>query len=182
MTTAITKQKLSLKAQTAGAIVAVISAVTLPQLIHMLGYATGAGTLLGEIPLPMHLPIILAGLLVGPYAAGAAGLLSPFISFALTWMPTAAMLPFMMIELAVYGICAGMLKNAKMPDIAKVFIAQLTGRVIRGAAILIGFYGIGTAVKPEIILTSIKIGLVGIMLQLVIIPLAIYRLKRADNE
>lgn len=182
MTTTITKQKLSVKAQTAGAIVAVVSAVTLPQLLHMLGYASGIGTLLGEILLPMHLPIILAGLLIGPYAAGAAGLLSPLISFALTGMPTAAMLPFMMIELAVYGICAGMLKDAKIPDISKVFIVQLAGRAIRGAAILIGFYGIGTAIKPAVILTSIKVGLVGIVLQLVIIPLAVYRLRKADNE
>ena len=98
MTTSITKQKLSLKAQTAGAILAMLSAVALPQLVHLLGGSMGVGTALGEMLLPMHLPIILAGLLIGPYAAGIAGLLSPLVSFALTGMPMAAMLPFMMIH------------------------------------------------------------------------------------
>jgi hypothetical protein len=182
MITSIAKKKLSVKSQTIGAIVAIFSAVILPRIIHILGTATGLGTSLGEMLLPMHLPIILAGLLAGPFAAGTAGLLSPLISFAMTGMPTSAMLPFMIIELAVYGVCAGMLKDAKISDISKVFIAQLAGRIIRGAAILIGFYGMGTAVRPEIIFTSVKIGIAGIILQLVIIPLAVSRLKNADNE
>lgn len=182
MTTAISKPKLSLKAQTFGAIVAIISAVALPQAIHLLGTASGTGTALGEILLPMHLPIILAGLLVGPYAAGIAGLGSPLIAFCLTGMPTAAMLPFMMIELAAYGICAGALRSVRIPDIAKVFTVQVTGRLIRAAAILIGFYCFDSAINPTVILTSIKIGLIGLVLQLVIIPLAVYRLRKADNE
>ena len=182
MITSIADKKLSVKAQTIGAIMAVFSAVTLPRIIHMLGTATGLSTSLGETLLPMHLPIILAGLLAGPFAAGTAGFLSPLISFSLTGMPTSAMLPFMIIELAVYGVCAGILKHITIPDIAKVFISQLAGRAIRGAAILIGFYCIGTVVKPEIIFTSVKTGLVGIILQLVIIPFAVNYLKNADNE
>ncbi len=182
MTTAITKQSRSLKAQTICTIIAIVSAVALPQLIHTLGAAAGIHSLLGEILLPMHLPIILAGLLVGPYAAGAAGILSPLISFALTGMPSAAMLPFMTIELAAYGICAGMLKNTKIPNVSKVLIVQLTGRIVRAAAILIGFYGIGTAVKPAVILSSVKIGIAGILLQLILIPLVLYRLKKADAD
>lgn len=182
MTTVITRQKISVKAQVIGALIALVSAVALPQLVHVVGAVSGMGTSLGEILLPMHLPIILMGLLVGPYAAGTAGLLSPLVSFALTGMPTSVMLPFMMIELCVYGICAGLLRNVKLPVIAKVLIAQITGRAIRAAAIYIGFYAFNTAVQPAVILTSITAGLFGIILQLVIIPLAAYRLKEADHE
>lgn len=182
MTTAITRQKISVKAQALGALIALVSAVALPQLVHAVGAASGMGTALGETFLPMHLPIILVGLLAGPYAAGAAGLLSPLVSFALTGMPTSAMLPFMMIELCVYGICAGLLKNVKMPAIVKVLIAQIAGRAVRAGAIAIGFYAFGTAIQPAVIFTSITAGLFGIILQLVIIPLAVYRLKEADNE
>lgn len=185
MTTAITRQKISVKAQALGALIALVSAVALPQLVHAVGAASGTGTALGETFLPMHLPIILVGLLAGPYAAGAAGLLSPLVSFALTaltGMPTSAMLPFMMIELCVYGICAGLLKNVKMPAIVKVLIAQIAGRAVRAGAIAIGFYAFGTAIQPAVIFTSITAGLFGIILQLVIIPLAVYRLKEADNE
>lgn len=182
MTTAITRQKISVKAQALGTLIALVSAVALPQLVHAVGAASGIGTALGETFLPMHLPIILVGLLAGPYAAGAAGLLSPLVSFALTGMPTSAMLPFMMIELCVYGICAGLLKNVKMPAIVKVLIAQIVGRAVRAGAIAIGFYAFGTVIQPTVIFTSITAGLFGIILQLVIIPLAVYRLKEADNE
>jgi len=182
MTTVITHQKISVKAQVIGALIALVSAIALPQLIHVVGAVSGMGTSLGEILLPMHLPIILMGLLVGPYAAGTAGLLSPLVSFALTGMPTSVMLPFMMIELCVYGICAGLLRNVKLPVIAKVLIAQITGRAIRAAAIAVGFYAFGTAVQPAVILTGITAGLFGIILQLIIIPLAVYRLKEADHE
>lgn len=182
MTTTITRKKLSVKAQAIGAIVAIISAVALPQIVHVIGAVSGMGTALGETFLPMHLPIILAGLLAGPYAAGIAGLFSPLVSFALTGMPTSVMLPFMMIELCVYGISAGLLRNVKLPTIAKVLITQIAGRAVRAGAIMFGFYALGTAVKPAIILASIPAGLFGIILQLIIIPLAVYRLKEADNE
>lgn len=178
----LSKRKITLKTQIVTAACAVISAVTLPQLIHMVGAVTGHGTSLGEMLLPMHLPVILAGLLAGPYAAGIAGLLSPLISFGLTGMPALVMLPFMMIELMVYGLCAGVLRNKKIPEIAKVLITQIIGRTVRAAVILIGFYGLGTVVAPAVILTSIKIGFVGIVIQLLVIPFIVRSAKRADNE
>ena len=180
MTVAV--KKTSIKAQAIGTVIALISAVALPQIVHVIGAVSGMGTSLGEALLPMHLPIILAGLLGGSYVAGIAGLLSPLLSFALTGMPTSAMLPFMMIELCAYGICAGLLKDVKIPTIAKVLIAQIAGRAVRGIAIVIGFYALNTAIAPTAIFTSILTGLFGILLQLIIIPLAVYRLKEADHE
>ena len=43
--------------------IAVAVAVVLPQLCHLLGGQLGVGTSLGEMLLPMHLPVMLAGLL-----------------------------------------------------------------------------------------------------------------------
>ena len=88
------KPHLSVKAQTLAALAAIIGAVAVPQVFHVLGAASGLGTSLGEAFLPMHLPIILVGLLAGPYAGAIAGLLGPLASFALSGMPGAAMLPF----------------------------------------------------------------------------------------
>ncbi len=180
--TSVTNKRLSVKAQTVGALVAVAAAVALPQLVHLIGAHTGAGTALGELLLPMHLPIILAGLLCGPYAAGIAGLLSPILSFILTGMPLAAMLPFMAIELCAYGFFAGVLRTNKMPAVLKVLAVQVAGRAVRAVAILIGFYGFNTAVKPAVIVNSIAAGWLGILLQLSIIPLVMLLIKRADNE
>lgn len=181
MTGTITQTKQSLKAQALGAAIAVASAVALPQLIHGIGHLSGTGTALGELLLPMHLPIILVGLLAGPYAAGIAGLLAPLLSFALTGMPLAAKLPFMMIELGAYGVCAGALRKVKCPTVCKVLLAQIGGRAIRAAATLFAFYVLNSTVQPASVLASIPVGLLGILLQLVLIPLIVYRLKEADH-
>lgn len=182
MINALNQSKLSIKTQTLTAAIAVASAVALPQLIHGIGHLSGTGTALGELLLPMHFPIMLAGLLAGPYAAGIAGLLAPLLSFALTGMPLAAMLPFMMIELCVYGICAGLLRKAKCPSVCKVLLTQVAGRAVRAAAILFAFHALNSTVQPAIILKSIPAGLLGILLQLVLIPLILYRVKEADRD
>ena len=172
------KQKLSIKTQTLAAIGAVASAVILPQLFHLMGAISGTGTALGETFLPMHLPIILAGLLAGPYVGAVSGLLAPLLSFALTGMPTLAMLPFMMIELCVYGLTAGLLWNTKMPTIAKVALTQVAGRGVRAVAILLAVYAFGSnAIPVAIIWNSIAAGVFGLALQWALIPLVVYRVK-----
>lgn len=126
------KPKLSVKVQTLAALAAIVGAVAVPQIFHALGAVSGLGTSLGEAFLPMHLPIILAGLLAGPYAGAIAGLLGPLASFAVSGMPGIAMLPFMMIELCAYGLFAGLLRNVKLPTIAKVLAVQTAGRAGTG--------------------------------------------------
>ena len=183
-TTVSAKPRLSVKTQTLAALAAVVGAVALPQIFHVLGALSGLGTALGETFLPMHLPILLVGLLAGPYAGAAAGLLSPAISFALTTMPRAAMLPFMMIELCAYGLFAGLLRETKMPVFFKVLLAQVGGRAVRAAAILLATYAFGGAGIPvSVIWTSIAAGVFGIALQWALIPLIVYRVEhRAANE
>lgn len=179
-TNILSQKKLSVKLQTIGGLIAIVSAVALPQLFHVMGAASGLGTSLGETFLPMHLPIILAGLLLGPYAAAVAGAASPLISFLLTGMPGAVMLPFMCVELCAYGLAAGLLRNAKMPTLGKVVIAQIAGRAARALAIVIGANVFGSAVNVSVIWTSIAVGVFGLALQWVIIPLAVFRAKRGE--
>jgi hypothetical protein len=182
MSTIALKQsnRLSVKTQTMAAAMAIVAAVVLPQLFHIMGAISGLGTALGETFLPMHLPIILVGLLAGPYAGAVAGICSPLISFALTQMPTSAMLPFMMIELCIYGLSAGLLRSVKMPTILKVIITQLAGRAVRAAAILIATYGFASTTVPvAIIWKSIAAGIFGLVLQWTLLPLIIYRVENA---
>lgn len=177
-------QKLSVKVQTIAALSAIVSAVALPQVFHGLGAVSGLGTLLGEAFLPMHLPIILVGLLAGPYAGAISGIMAPLISFMLSGMPRAAMLPFMMIELCAYGFFAGLFKNVKLPSLAKVVTVQTAGRVVRAAAILLAVYGFGsTAVPVAVIWKSILTGLPGIVLQWCLLPLTVFWVEnRSKNE
>ena len=179
------KPRLSVKVQALATLAAVVGAVVVPQMFHVLGAVSGLGTALGETFLPMHLPIILVGLLAGPYAGAVAGLLGPVLSFAFSGMPTMAMLPFMMIELCAYGLCAGLLRSVKMPTVAKVLLVQVAGRLVRAAAILIAVYAVGSnAVPVAIIWKSVVTGIFGLALQWTLLPLIVYRvenLKRNEN-
>ena len=177
------KSRLSVKAQTIAAIAAIVGAVAVPQIFHALGAASGLGTSLGETFLPMHLPIILVGLLAGPYAGAVAGLLGPLASFAISGMPGAVMLPFMMIELCAYGLFAGLLRNVKMPTIAKVLAVQIGGRAVRAAAILLSVYAFGNeSVNVAVIWKSIGTGLFGLALQWALIPLIVYRVENLKKH
>ncbi len=172
----------TVKAKTLAAIGAVAAAVALPQLFHVLGRLSGLGTALGEAFLPMHIAIFMVGLLAGPAAGFLSGAAAPLVSFALSGMPAAAMLPFMVIELAAYGLIAGALAQTKTPAIVKLLIAQIGGRAVRAAAILAGFHLLNTQVQPAVIWTSIVIGLPGLLLQWALIPLAVFYIdQRAQH-
>ena len=107
-----TRELPSVKVQALATLAAIIGAVAIPQIFHVVGAISGLGTGLGEAFLPMHLPIILVGLLAGPYAGAIAGAFGPLVSFALSGMPGLAMLPFMVNVLAAYGLFAGLLRTA----------------------------------------------------------------------
>lgn len=172
------KPRLSIKVQTLAAFAAIVGAVAVPQMFHVLGAISGLGTALGETFLPMHLPIILVGLLAGPYAGAVAGLLGPLASFALSGMPGIAMLPFMMIELCIYGLTAGLLRDIKIPTIAKVVIVQIAGRAVRAAAILLSVYAFGNeSIRVATIWMSISAGIFGLVLQWALLPLIVYRVE-----
>ena len=163
--------KLSLGTKTAATLLAIVAAVVLPQLFHVIGAVSGQGTMLGVAFLPMHLPIIFVGLIAGP-AVGAA---APLVSFLLSGMPMLAMLPLMMVELCAYGLVAGLLRGIKLPSLAKVVIAQLAGRVVLTAATAIAVFAFGSSKAIAATWTSdLAAGLPGLALQWALIPLAAY--------
>lgn len=162
------------RTQTLALIVTLAAAVVLPQMLHLLGLATGTNAQLGEIFLPMHFPIILAGFLAGPIVGAAAGAAAPLISFVLTGMPASVLLPFMVIELAAYGFFAGFLRSKKMNIVLKTALVLLAGRGIRAAAILLAVYVFGISqIQVSVIWTSILTGIAGICLQMVFIPVLV---------
>lgn len=157
---------------------AVISAIILPQLCHAVGILTGTGAKLGSILLPMHIPVILAGFFGGAIVGGMAGILSPVISFVVSGMPTAALLPFMIIELAVYGIVSGLLSKKNFNSILKVAIVLICGRAARSLAVVTSIYALG---NEKLAITAaymfIVEGIIGSLIQLVVIPFVISRKK-----
>lgn len=98
--------KITVKALIAMGIAAL--AVILAQIAHL---AVGAQA--GVLLLPMYLPVLLGGCLLGYRWGLAVGMVSPLLSYLITSslgtpMPALARLPFMMAELAVFAAVAGL--------------------------------------------------------------------------
>lgn len=170
--------KKKVQAKTVAFVLAVAGAVALPQLFHAVGIASGLGNALGAAFLPMHLPVLLAGFLAGPTAGLLAGAFSPLVSFAISGMPAAAMLPFMMVELAGYGLFAGLLTGTRLPGFVQLLAVQAGGRALRAVAILLAIYGFGRSnMEVAQIWNIVLTGLPGILLQWAVVPLLLYRVK-----
>lgn len=177
------KSRLSIKIQVLATFCAVAAAVVLPQIFHTIGQVAGLSASLGEAFLPMHLPVILVGLLAGPYAGLATGILAPLVSFGLSGMPSSVMLPFIVIELAMYGLIAGSLRSINIPVLAKVLLIQIGGRAVRTIAILMSIQLFAnTTISAAVIWTSILAGLPGLILQWSLIPLLLFWLEKRGSH
>ena len=143
----------------------------------------------GSIFLPMHIPVLLCGLVAGwPYGL-ACGLLAPALSSLITGMPPAAYLPSMLCELAVYGLMAGLLcklvhTGRRTADLYIQLVgAMLLGRVIYGVMNALVFSA-GSYTMPIFLTAAFVTALPGIVIQLVILPplvLLLQKLKLVEN-
>lgn len=149
--------------------------VVLPLAFHAIPNA-------GTVILPMHIPVLLCGLVCGwPYGL-VCGLLGPFLS-SFTGMPPMIVLPGMMVECGVYGMVSGlMMKYVRTgKTVADLYISMLTamvlGRVVAGFA-KAWIFAPGTPAFAWVT-TSLVVGIPGIVIQLVVMPLLIAALQRA---
>lgn len=150
--------------------------VVLPMAFHSIPNA-------GQVILPMHIPVLLCGLMC-PWPYGlACGLLGPLLSSLTTGMPPAAMLPSMMVECAVYGAVSGVMmrfvrtKNSWLDLYISMITAMLAGRVVAGLANA-WIFTPGTAPFAWVT-TSLVTGIPGIVIQLVLLPILVAALTRA---
>ncbi len=106
------------------------AAFVLPAAAHLVGLPTRA-------LLPMHWPVVLAGLCYGWRSGALIGLLAPFTSFLLSGMPPPHILPAMTIELAAYGFLAGFARqNLRLGWLASSAVSLIGGRVVFLAVVL----------------------------------------------
>lgn len=154
-------------------------AVLLPQLAHL-----ALGEQAGMRFLPMYLPVLLGGCLLGWQWGLGIGLLSPLVSYLITAaagspMPALARMPFMMAELAVFAVVCGVFsdkiaKNGLMAFPA-VLLAQLGGRsvfLLSAAA----FSGV-SPLNAAMVWGQIQTGFAGLLIQAVLAPVIIIGLK-----
>lgn len=145
---------------------------------------------IGDTLLPMHLPVLLCGLLCGPQYGATVGLLLPFLRSACFGMPP--LYPnavWMAAELATYGLVIGLLYARLLPrhPVGRVYVsllgAMLAGRLVWGAvkAALLGVGGKAFSVQM-FFWGGFVDALPGILLQLLLIPLTVALVRRVEQK
>ncbi|HEX9916854.1 MAG TPA: ECF transporter S component [candidate division Zixibacteria bacterium] len=151
--------------------------VALPIAFHFIN------PLAGRTLLPMHLPVLLAGILLGPISGIIVGLVCPTASFLLTGMPPAYAVPLMTLELVLYGFASGILmRTLRIPLIVGLLLAMIVGRLGFAFALLIlgRFINLPYGIK-EFILVAIPTGLPGIILQIILVPILVKGIQLASR-
>lgn len=155
-------------------------AVILPQIVHLaLGQPGGVQWL------PMYLPVLIGGCLLGAKWGFAVGAASPLVSFIITFasgtpMPMAERLPFMMAELAVFALVSGLFTKKIAENglwaFPAVISAQITGRsVFLGLIALTQSF---TSFTVPMIWSQIQTSFIGLAVQAVVVPIIIIGLRK----
>ena len=151
----------------------------------LLPFITGNIPVIGQAISPMHIPVLLCGLVCGWQYGFVCGLLGPLLSCMLTGMPAWGYLPNMMIELALYGLISGimirLIHTGKL--IADLYISllvdMLAGRILTGIARALTL-GIFMPVTLKSWATGYFVSsLPGIILQLILLPVLYFALQKA---
>ena len=165
-----TKTRIGIKALVSVLVVAL--AVALPQIVHVVAGAQG-----GMIYLPMYLPVVIGGCLLGTWWGLGVGIMSPIVSFAITSlagnaMPALARLPFMIVELGVFALVSGLFSKliykhswVAIPATLTAFIA---GRATFLALVAI-FQGV-TNLSVGVVWNQILMGWPGLIIIAVVVP------------
>lgn len=142
---------------------------------------------IGQMLLPMHVPVLLCGLIVGWEYGLAVGFFLPLVRSIFFGMP--AMFPnavSMAFELATYGFVSGVVYRRVQHTLPMMFAtllsAMVAGRLVWGAVrfILAGLTGSSfpfSAFLSGALLTAVP----GILAQLILIPLIVNALTKAKR-
>lgn len=151
--------------------------VVLPQAFHAIPNA-------GATYCPMHIPVLLCGLVCGWQYGLVCGIAGPLLSSLFTGMPPAAVLPPMMVECAVYGLVTGLMmkfvstKKTYGDLYISLITAMLAGRVAAGIAKAL-IFARGEITIVTWATTHFATALPGIVIQIVLLPTIVFALMKA---
>lgn len=151
----------------------------LPVVFHAVG--------VGDELSPMHIPVLLCGLLLGPGYGAFCGIAGPIIS-STTGMPSPMQLFHMVPELTVYGLVSGLImkrihtRRLSLDIYIAMIPAMILGRIVGGIArmVLIQIMGTGEVFNIAVWAMGYFVGtLPGIIAQLILLPILIMMLEKA---
>ena len=153
----------------------VLLSVAVPWVFHQFHLA-------GPTFLPMHIFVLVAGLVCGWRAGLVVGLFIPLASYAVSGMPVLQILPQITVELSAYGLIAGVLREKfSLRVIWSLLGAMIGGRIVLCLVVLIIYTVLGESYSPLgaestplfVLWSVVKLGWPGIVIQLVSLPLLI---------
>lgn len=150
----------------------------------ILPFITGQIPKVGNMLLPMHIPVLLCGFLCGARYGIVVGFILPLVRSVIFGIPV--LFPSavaMSAELATYGLVVGLIYyGLKKKNIVSLYIsllaAMVSGRLVWGAMqiILLGISG-GNFTWQTFIMGALINAIPGIILQLILIPAIMIRLN-----
>ena len=145
-------------------------------------HALAAGSMLS----PMHIPVLLCGIICGPGYGVFCGIAGPVLSSVLSGMPSATGLIAMVPELLTYGLVCGLLmkrihtKKLMLDIFISMIPAMILGRLVGGAADALFYLGTTGEYSVSIFISSYLVGsLPGIAMQLILVPTLTLTLEKA---
>lgn len=162
-----------------------VSAAVCLALCMVLPFLTGQIPQVGSALCPMHIPVLLAGFLCGPWWAMAVGAVAPLLRFALFGMPP--IFPTgvaMCFELAAYGLVSGLLYARLPKKTANIYVsllaAMLAGRVVWGI-VRVALSGVaGEPFTWAAFMAGAFVNAVpGIIVHILLIPVIVMALRKA---
>lgn len=151
----------------------------------LLPFLTGQIPQFGSALCPMHLPVLLAGFLCGPWWALVTGLAAPLLRNLLFSMPPLLTAIAMSFELGTYGVVSGLLYRRLPKNLAGIYIslitAMITGRIIWGI-VRVAMTGMaGEAFTWAMFLAgAFTTAIPGIIIQLILIPVLVTAIRKSQ--
>ena len=150
----------------------------------VLPFLTGQIPQIGSALCPMHLPVLLAGFLCGPWWAAAVGAVAPLLRHAMFSMPPILTAIAMAFELATYGLVSGLLWRKSKKNTAAIYfcllVAMIAGRLVWGAA-RYAFAGLSGSSFPlsAFFTGAVTNAIPGIIVHILLIPVLVLALRKA---
>jgi len=150
----------------------------------LLPFLTGQIREIGNKLLPMHIPVLICGVICGWKYGLLVGFFTPILRFFLFSMPAMPNALTMAFELATYGVVIGICYEKLKKMKAKIYISLLTamisGRLVWGIASII-VYGIskGTFTWQMFLVGALLNAIPGIILQIILIPILMLALEKS---
>ena len=153
-------------------------------LCMLLPFLTGQIPQIGSALSPMHIPVLLAGFLCGPWWAMAVGFVAPMLRHVWLGMPPLITAIAMSFELAAYGLFSGLLYRLLPKKNVNIYVsligAMILGRFVWGIAMVVISGVTSSAFTWSAFMAGALLNAVpGIILHIVLIPILVMALKRA---